>query len=110
MLLQEVSTFPPYVAKLYVEAKYWLAIGGFFFGLFKGVSWVKSIKTNDLAHIQVGVEELNKKVVEQTSSFVQAMEKNTKEITELRGDMKLIIGSLMAVPQPLLAAARRKKK
>lgn len=108
-MLQEVNIFPPYVVKIYTEGKFWLAIGAFFFAIFNGLSWIKSIKTNDLAHIQTGVEDLKKEMTTQTNSFVQAMEKNTKEITELRGDMKLIIGSLMTIPSPVLAAARRKK-
>lgn len=95
-------------AWIYDQFKAWVFIGGVFFGIFKGLNWIKTLRTNDLVHIQLGVEELKKEMITQTVSFVGSMDKNTSEIKELRGDMKLIIGSLMAAP-PLLAAARRKK-
>lgn len=97
-------------AWIYDQVKYWIFVGGVFFALFEGIRWVKAIKTNDLAHIHSEVGEIKKEINDQTTSFIAAIEKNTNEIRELRGDMKLIIGSLMGIPSQFATARPRTKR
>jgi hypothetical protein len=69
------------VHMLYDESKFWLALGGFFWSLFKGISWIKAIRTNDLHHIQLGVNEINASLTKQTDSLL-------RELGELRNDFR----------------------
>lgn len=66
---------------LYEESKFWLALGGGLWSVFKGINWVKAIRTNDLHHIQLGVNDLKTGLETQTTAVVN-------ELREMRNDFR----------------------
>lgn len=46
--------------QLYPEVKFWLSVGGIFWMAFKGFTWVKAIRDNDLPQIQTGLDDVKK--------------------------------------------------
>lgn len=92
--------------QLYNEGKFWIAIVGFLWAIFRGVSWVKSIKTNDLAHLKTGMEDVKTELKTQTNSIVDAVKDNTNEMKELR---HVLITALISPPKAVAARARKKK-
>jgi hypothetical protein len=89
----------------YPELKYWVSIGGFFFTLFKGYYWIKDVRDKDLKQLHESVSSLNAELKSQTTSFVSAVATNTKELTELRSDLRTFYAPVRAKG----ARARRKK-
>lgn len=73
---------------IYNESKFWVAFGGALWSVFKGVQWVKSIKTNDLHHIQLGLDEnsaLVKGVRDELKDQTNAV---VNELREMRQDIR----------------------
>lgn len=66
---------------VYNESKFWLAFGGALWSAFKAITWVKSIKTNDLHHIQGSLDSLHGELGQQTDAIVN-------ELRELRQDIR----------------------
>ncbi len=75
--------------ELYTEGKFWLSIGGIFFGIYKVIDWFKSLKTNDLAHIQSGVNDLNTKIDHQTVQICD-------ELKGLRSELRTYFAPMRA--------------
>jgi hypothetical protein len=65
----------------YEEAKFWIGIGTAFWILFKAINWVKSIKENDIPHIQNGVNELKTSM---ESVHTELKEQTSAVVTELK--------------------------
>lgn len=87
------------LSNIYTEVKFWIpAISGLW-GIFKIVEWVKRIKTNDLHHIQLGLDELRKDVDKQTTQLNANMKDQTdaivNELKESRSDMRTLISALL---------------
>lgn len=74
--------------RVYEESKFWLGLGGLLFTLFRALEWVKQIRTNDLVHIQAGVDTLVQECRSQTVNVVS-------ELRELRADIKLLTGAFI---------------
>lgn len=89
----------PEVKAIYEEIKYWTAIGGLFFGVFKIVNWFKDLKTNDLLNIHTSVTELKAELKTQTSAIVT-------ELQAQRSDFK----TYFLFQQPKVRAARAGKR
>jgi len=72
---------------LYHEAKFWVSIiaGGYF--VFKAYDVVHKTLTNDIPHLQEGIDSLKYEMSDQTRSIVKAVNDNTGEIKELRRDL-----------------------
>jgi hypothetical protein len=85
--------------QIYVEAKFWLSVGGAFWILFKCVNWVKAIRENDLTHLQTGVDNLHTELQNQTSAVV-------KELQEMRLDFR----TYFAPAQVVRTKSRKRKK
>lgn len=80
---------------VYPEAKFWASIIGGLWMVFKAVNWFKSIKDNDLVHIQEGVNTIHTKLDIQTDAVV-------KELSEMRNDFRIYFAP------PVSARARAK--
>jgi hypothetical protein len=103
----QVPNSTQYLPILYNEFKFWSAVSGAFWLVFKGVTWVKEIRTNDLVHIQAGVDSLKKEISDQTGSIVKSMVDNTQELKELRRDL---FNAFVAPPRARAARAAKRKK
>lgn len=68
---------------VYDESKFWIALCGGLWSVFKGINWIKTIRTNDLHHIQLGVNDLKTSLDSQTHSIVT-------ELRELRNDFRTL--------------------
>jgi hypothetical protein len=91
--------------EIYPEAKFWSSLVGGLWLVFKGLTWVKEIKTKDLAAIKEGVAEvknglnnIHNEMKGQTVSIVD-------ELRELRADFRAY-----QVPAVRVAARKRNKK
>lgn len=71
---------------IYNESKFWIALAGGLWSVFKGIDWIKSIRTNDLHHIQLGVDNLGVKIDGQTRDIVN-------ELKEMRQDIRAAMWS-----------------
>jgi hypothetical protein len=80
---------------VYPELKFWASVVGGLWMVFRGINWLKSIKDNDLVHIQLGVNEIKSELKEQTSAVC-------KELSDLRCDFRTYVA-------PQLIAAKRRK-
>lgn len=80
---------------IYNEGKFWAALGGALWSVFKAIAWVRSIKENDLHHLQTGVNDMKDGLNRQTELVVG-------ELKELRADFRSFS------PQPVRARATRK--
>lgn len=99
-----------YLPAIYNEFKFWSWFVGAFFFIFKGIDWFKKLKDTDLKNIQTGVVTLKDEVVKQTGDFVKAMDGNTSELKELRGDIKLLTAAFISPPRARAARAAKRKK
>lgn len=86
------SNILPYLEQLYAESKFWLTLGGLLWAVFKGLNWVKELKTNDLAHLKTSVDGLKTELNFQTEALNKGFEKQTQslvgELKELRQDFR----------------------
>lgn len=97
-----------YLPTLYTEFKFWSGFAAVVISGYTAFQWVKAIRTNDLPHIQAGVDSLRSEIKDQTHSIVRAMESNTTEVKELRRELFTAIVS--ARPQARAARAAKRKK
>lgn len=95
------NTIYELIAKFYPELKFWGSIGGVFWLLFKGVQWLKTIKTNDLEHIHQGIEQMGTDLKAQTIMLVETQKENSTaiigELKELRADMRSLTGTIINI-------------
>lgn len=78
--------------RFYPEFKFWGTFGGILWTLFKGVGWIKSIRTNDLASIQNSVVSMENGLEKQTLCIVGEL----KELrTELREDLRSLTNAFI---------------
>jgi hypothetical protein len=98
-----------YLPAIYSEFKFWSGFAAVVIAGYTAFQWVKAIRTNDLPHIQAGVDSLKSEIKEQTGSIVRAMDANTTEVKELRREL---FTTLVTATQPRARAARaaRRKK
>jgi len=99
---------PSNLLPIWEQAKFLLSVGGGFWAAFSAYAYFKGV----LEDTKAGVKEIKSELKEQTTAIVKATDTQTTELHELRGDMKLIIQSLIQpLPRPARAAraARRKK-
>ena len=87
---------PEILKFLYSESKFYAPFISGLWALFKVVNWFKEIKDNHIPHLQAGIDELNKKVDSQTDTICEATKTNTREIVELRGDIRQLTTTLIA--------------
>lgn len=97
-----------YLPMIYNEFKFWAGFAAAVIAGYSAFQWVKAIRTNDLPHIQAGVQSLTNEMKEQTTSFVKAMDGNTQELKELRRD--LFTALVAPVPKARAARAAKRKK
>lgn len=93
------------LGQFYNEVKWWAGflgllgfLGGMMYKFFTGVNWVKEIKTNDLHHVQLGLDTMNaglislkEELTKQTSAIHEsAMSSATiaSELKEMRNDFR----------------------
>lgn len=91
---------------VYEEAKYWTFFAGIIWGIYKGLDWLKRLKTNDLHHIQLGVNDMKSELQTQTTAIVN-------ELKELRSDFKTYYAPqyvIAASPARARAKATKNKK
>jgi len=87
------STLYNFFYTLYPELKFWCSAGGVLWLLFKGVSWIKAIKTNDLHHIHETVVSTGQQLEKQTGAIVDELRELRKE---LRDDLRSLSSALIA--------------
>jgi hypothetical protein len=75
------SNFYAVIGPVYNEVKFWSLIGGGIWSSFKVIEWFKTLKTNDLHHVQMGIDDLKALMLDQTTSIVN-------ELKELRSDFR----------------------
>lgn len=99
---------------VYNEIKFWAPFAGGLWGLFKIVEWVKRIKTNDLHHLQLGLDELRKDVADQTVQINANLKDQTTaivgELKELRGDMRSLTSAMIVPPRPQLVKSKSPRR
>ena len=106
---------PDLFVSIYNEVKFWSAAIGGSWVVFKLFEWFKTLKTNDLAHIQAGIDTLSEKVQEQTALMTKAINEQkdvlVSELRELRSDVRgnQLQNVLTAVVSAKSAPHRRKK-
>lgn len=95
---------------VYNESKFWVAFAGAIITGYRAVAWVKAIKTNDLHHIQLGLDEnsalvrgVRDELKEQTTSLVS-------ELREMRQDIRTFYPRPRTPRTPLKAAPRKPRK
>jgi hypothetical protein len=85
---------------LYPELKFWGFYGGILWAAFKAVSWLKAIKTNDLHHIQLGIDRIGTDIVQLGTQFHSAVDRQSemvvKSFESLRGDIQSLTVALIA--------------
>lgn len=94
-------------AYLHDQVKFYIAFGTACWSLFKGWNWIQSIKTNDLKHIQDGVGGLQKDISQQTTILNDALKDQTRELQELRQDIRSFYAPVAQTA--MVARARRKR-
>lgn len=94
---------------LYEESKFWISIIGALWTVFGGVQWLKSIKTNDLPHLQAGIDNVKDELKAQTVTIVKSMDDNTGQVKDLRQDIKMLTTAILA-PSLRARAARASKR
>lgn len=103
---------------LYNEVRYWVPVLGAMFGLYKAYfkteAWFKDFREKDVKNIQDSVMTLHTELAKQTTEICGAMAQtttavvaNTKEVAELRTDIKT--SWQLNATRPARAAARRKR-
>jgi len=110
----EASALPLWVE----QVKFLASVGGVLWIVFSGYTFFK----NSITEMQTGVKELKSEVnsqtetvnatlSNQTAAVVKATDANTKELVELRSDMRMMLQSMIAPPFRSMGAraARRKK-
>ena len=95
---------------LYEESKFWVSIIGALWAVFGGVQWLKSIKTNDLPHLQAGIDQVQVELKAQTTTIVKSMDNNTDQVKELRQDIKTLTTAMFVPPLSVRAARAAKRK
>lgn len=87
--------------ELYNEVKYWLPAITLVWGVYGIVHWFKSIKNNDLHHIQLSINEFNQKLDTQTVVLKDEINKQTSsivgELKELRQDFREGYGKRLTI-------------
>lgn len=82
-----------FVKSIYPEIKFWGSIGGVFFAISKAINWLKTLKTNDLHHIQLGIDEIGKQMKVQSDTVVDEL----KELrAELHEDLRTLTTAFIA--------------
>ena len=92
--------------QIYPEVRWWCSVGGVFFVLYKAVDWIKSIKTNDLANVQVGVVDIKDsldKVHDEVKGQTTAV---CTELKEMRQEFRTYFAPMIATS----ARSRKRKK
>ena len=104
---------PNNLLPIWEQAKFLLSVGGGFWAAFSAYTYFKAKfeeATTKLEETSAGIKAVNAELKDQTTAIVRATDTQTTELRELRGDMKLIIQSMIQ-PMPRAArAARRKNK
>jgi len=83
---------------LYEQIKFWIPIACGMFAVFRGVEWVRSVRTEDIPEIQKSIKGLNDRLDDQTNKIVG-------ELKELRADFRIL---LIPQVQPVMVGARAK--
>ena len=95
-VVQIHSTLYDFLYAIYPELKFWCSAGGVLWLLFRGVTWIKTIKTNDLHHIHETVSSTKAQLEKQTEVLGTQLEKQTSalvgELRELRADFRALRG------------------
>ncbi len=94
----------PAILPIWEQAKFLLSIGGGFWAAFSAYAYIKSA----LEETKTGVKGIQSELVSQTTAIVKATDTQTTELRELRGDMKLVIQSMLQPPRAARAARRKK--
>lgn len=84
---------------IYAEGKFWLGFATALWYVFRAWNWVKAIKTNDLHHIQGSLDELHKKVGDQTKEISGQTTAIVGELSELRNDFRTFYKSPRRTPR-----------
>ena len=90
LLMLQASNIPLHDiwVAFYPEFKFWGMMGGILWTIYKGVAWVKEIKTNDLQHINQGIMDMENGMKEQTKAIVD-------ELKEIRSDFRALMTALI---------------
>lgn len=73
---------------IYQEAKFWGPFIAFLWGVFKVVDWVKQLKTNDLHHIQLGINNFSDELKNQTVTLSSNQKAVIDELKAMREDFR----------------------
>ena len=85
---------------LYEQIKFWIPIACGMFAVFRGVEWVRSVRTEDIPEIQKSIKGLNDRLDDQTNKIVG-------ELKELRADFRIL---LIPQVQPVMAGVGARAK
>lgn len=84
----------PTLVTFILEALVALIVTGGITGGIRLLLWVKEVKSNHLPHLQAAMEAIPPALEKQTEIIVRALGDNTKEISEQRSDIRLLVGKL----------------
>lgn len=89
------------------QVKFFLSVGGAFWGAFTAFSFMKSTLTETKAD----VKDVKAELTSQTAAIVTAADKQTAQLVGVREDVRMLVQSMMTPPPRARAAraARRKK-
>lgn len=68
---------PELVERVYTEGKFWIALSGFLWAVFKGTNWIKEIKEKDLPKMQTTIEKVSAELKEQSVSAAVSAKEHT---------------------------------
>lgn len=94
---------------IYEQFKFWGPVIGATWAAFQAYTWVKEIRTSDLADLQKNIKQLNEKIDGQTDAIVNSLNTQTTEIKTLCSDIKMLTMAFIQPPLMKAARARRKK-
>jgi hypothetical protein len=100
------------MSTLYPEIKFWAWFSTVIIAGYKVFNYFKTLKNNDLRHIQMGLESLEKLTKNQTEAVQSSMKEQTKsivdEMKELRSDFRSLTNAFIKPPSKPRTPRRRK--
>lgn len=71
---------PELLERVYTEGKFWIALTGFLWAVFKGTNWIKEIKEKDLPKMQSTIEKVSAELKEQAAAAAASAKEHTTTV------------------------------
>jgi hypothetical protein len=99
---------------IYEEAKLWFFIAGSLWTVYKCLSWVLEIRTEDFKKVHANLADIKSSVHDQTETLKMNLERQTNaivsELKELRADLRVLRPMAVEPRMRLAKAVKRTKK